>query len=61
MYCCSYTRYTAVAGGDPCSVVANMLDCDIVVSKFDVQSRYYVHFWTNTFKQSMSLYLPNYE
>ena len=25
-------------------VVANVLDCDIVVSKFDLQSLYYIHF-----------------
>ena len=29
-------------------VVANVLDCDIVVSGFKLQSCYYVHFWTNT-------------
>ena len=28
--------------------VANELNCDIVVSKFELQSRHYDHFWTNT-------------
>ena len=29
--------------------VANVLDCDIVVTKFELKSRYYVYFRTNTF------------
>ena len=28
-------------------VVAKVLDCEIVVSKFELQVRYYVNFWTN--------------
>ena len=28
--------------------MANVLDCDIVVSEFELQSRYYLHFETNT-------------
>ena len=28
--------------------VANVLDCDIIVSKFELQSHNYVHFLTNT-------------
>ena len=31
-----------------CGVVANVLDCDIVVSEFELQSRYYIPFQTNT-------------
>ena len=27
-------------------VVAKELHCDIVVSEFEIQSRYYIHFWT---------------
>ena len=34
-------------GGGPCSFVANMLDCYIVVSKFELQMCYYIHFQTN--------------
>ena len=29
-------------------VVPNVLDCGIVVSKFNLQLHVYVHFWTNT-------------
>ena len=28
-----------------------MLNYDNVVSKFELQSRYYVHFWTDTFSK----------
>ena len=33
-------------GGDPSGV----MKCDNVVSEFELQSRYYVHFRTNTFE-----------
>ena len=33
--------------------VAKMLDCYIVVSEFELQSRSYVHFRTNTLKRNM--------
>ena len=39
-------------------VVANMLDCDIVVSEFELQSRYYVHLRTNTLGKGINLLLP---
>ena len=34
-------------GGSPRGVVANVLNCDSVVSEFELQSCYYVHFWIN--------------
>ena len=34
--------------GYPYVVVVNVLKCDIVVSEFEPQARYYVHFWINT-------------
>ena len=35
------------------------MDCGIVVSEFELQSRYYVHFRTNTLGKSMNpLILP---
>ena len=39
---------------NPCGVRAKVWDCNIVVSEFKLQSRYYVHFWTNTFRKSMN-------
>ena len=33
---------------NPCGDVANVQDCDIVINEFELQSRYYVHFQTNT-------------
>ena len=42
-------------GGSTRGVVATGLDCDIIVSEFKPQSRYYVLFWTNTLKKGMNL------
>ena len=42
--------------GCPCGVVVKALDFGIVVSKFKLQSRYYIHFRTNTFGKSMNSY-----
>ena len=45
----------SVGGG----AVANVLDCDILVSEFELKSRYYVYFRTNTFRKVMNtLILP---
>ena len=36
------------------------LDCGIIVNEFEPQSRYYVHFQTNTFEKGMNpLILPS--
>ena len=32
----------------PRGVMVKAMDCEIVVSEFVLQSRYYVHFWTNS-------------
>ena len=45
-------------GGCPHNVVANMLDCDIVVSEFKLQSCYYIHFQTNTLGKGMNPLIP---
>ena len=39
--------------GRPRNIVANELHCDIVVSEFKLQSRYYVHFRNNTLGKGM--------
>ena len=36
-------------------LVANVLDCDIIVSEYEVKSNYYVHFWTNILEEGMNL------
>ena len=41
--------------GDLHRVEANVLDCDIGVSEFELQSHYYVHFRTNTLGKGMNL------
>ena len=48
--------------GNPCSVVTNMLDCNIIVNEFELQSCYYVHFWTIMLAKSMNTFiLSSYE
>ena len=37
--------------------VANMLGWDIVVNEFEIQSRYYAHFRTNTLTKNMNPFL----
>ena len=37
---------------------ANVMDCDIVIKEFEFQSRYYFHFWTNTFGKGMNPLIP---
>ena len=37
------------------SVVTNVLDCNILVNKFKLQSHYYIHFQTNTHVKDMKL------
>ena len=37
------------------AVMVNVLDSDIVVSEFELRSRYYVHFLSNTRGKSMHI------
>ena len=41
-------------GGCPCGVMVKAMDCGIVVSKFVLQLRYYVHFRANTLGKGMN-------
>ena len=43
-----------MGGGAPCGIVANELDCDIVVSKIKLQLCYYIHFQTNSLGKGMN-------
>ena len=38
---------TRLVGGKPRGVASKVLDCDLEISKFELQSRSYSHFWTN--------------
>ena len=38
--------------------MAKMLNCDREVSKFELQSRYYVHFRTNTLRKVIISLIP---
>ena len=38
--------------------MVSVIDCDIVVSKFEVQSRYYVYFRTNAHGKGLNPLVP---
>ena len=40
-------------------LVAKMLDCDMILCKFKIQSSCYVPFWNNTFEKSMNLLISS--
>ena len=42
----------------PHGVVVNMMDCNIILSEFELQSQDYVHFQTNSFGKGMNLVIP---
>ena len=44
-----------IGGGGPRGVMVKVQDCGIMVSKFEHQLHYYVHFWTNTLGKVMNL------
>ena len=39
-------------------VLANVLDCNIVVSEFELQLCNIIHFWTNTLEKGMNPFIP---
>ena len=46
-------------GGGPRDVIVKAMDCGIIVSKFILQLRYYIHFQANTVGKGMNpLILP---
>ena len=48
---CNWTRESLYV------VVANVLDCNIIVSEFKLQSCYYVLFWINTLGKGMNCFI----
>ena len=42
-----------------CCIMANMLDFNLIVSKFKLQLCYYIHFQTNTLGKGMNLLIPS--
>ena len=38
--------------------MTNLTDCDIVINEFELQSRYYAHFWTDTFETGINPFPP---
>ena len=46
-------EHEKIYGGCPRGVMVKAMDCGIVVREFVLQSRYYVHFRTNTLGKGM--------
>ena len=44
--------------GSPQGVEAKVLDCDLKVSKIELQTFYYIHFWTNSLGKGMNSFIP---
>ena len=52
-------EFPSSRGGCPRGIMIKVLDWGIVVSEFELKSRYYVHFWTNTLRKGINpLILP---
>ena len=47
-----------IVEGRPYGIVAKVLDCYIIVSKFKLQSGYYFHFWTSIFGKGINPLIP---
>ena len=43
--------------GVPRDLLVKVLECRIIVSRFELQSRYYVHLWTNTLGKGMNSFI----
>ena len=41
-----------------CVVVSKVLDCDIIVREFELQSRYYIRFWIDILRKGMNPLVP---
>ena len=50
--------FTNAAMGKSLGVVANVLNGDIIVSHFDLQSFHYVHFRTSVLEKDMNNFIP---
>ena len=56
---CLHIDIKCVWGFPPTGVVDKVLDSGFEVSKFEFQSRYYVHFRTNTLGENMNPFNPH--
>ena len=52
--------YSAASGDWVRSIVANVLEFNIVISEFELQLRYYVHFGTNALGKGMNPLIHSY-
>ena len=67
IYECMYTPIKSIKTicfcffeGVPCGVMVKAMDCRIVISEFELQLYYCIHFWTNTLGKGMNLLILHY-
>ena len=59
-FICHISEYEVIiVGENPFGIVANMLDCNIVINKSENQLYYYIHFKTITFGKGMKPLFPS--
>ena len=51
---------TSLYKRSPIGIVANVLNCNIMLSEFKLWSHYYVYFQTNTLGKGINLFIPLY-
>ena len=49
-----FIMFPALSRCSPCGIVANMRDCDFLVSEFEIHYFYNVHFRTFTLEKNMN-------
>ena len=52
------SQVSGLIAGSNRRVVANVLDCDILVSEFELRSHIYIQFRTNTPRKGMNSFIP---
>ena len=53
--CHAFSSQTKTYRGTLHDVTAKILDCSLEVNELGLQSRYYIHFWTNVLGKGMNL------
>ena len=52
-------EHVCVLSGSLYGIVVDILECNMVVSEFELQPRYYVYFQTNTLGKGMNLLIQS--
>ena len=55
-----HTTTTTTTGVSPWGIIVKVLDHVLKISELELQSCYYIHFWTNTFRKVMNFLFPRF-